>query len=677
MAMTAGAIRAGRAYVEIFADDSKLSRDLRRAAGQLDRFGSQVQGIGSKLMGTAAAASVPIVASLRVFTEFSDQMQEVKAITGATGDEFARLNEQAKQLGAVTSFEAFQAAGGQAELGRAGFDVSEIIAATPHVLALARAANREIPEAAGIAAAALRQFGLATEETQRVTDRLLYTANNSYNDLTTVGEALKYAGPVAADLNMTLEDTLAIIGALGNIGIQGSMAGTTIKRLSVISAAEAEKLEAIFGRSFRGAGGAAMPMLDVLEQINDATASLGTADRTAKLNEAFGLLGITGASAIGRAAGSVRELRDNMLAADGVAQKTAATMDEELGGSVRITISSIKSVAIAIGESLAPAAKDLLAGVQSVASATRQWIEDNKELAVQIVKGIAVIGAAGAGLFAFATGVKIAAFALGGLTTAAQASAGAMALLTGQTQLTGVALIAAKAGMLAAAAAAGYGLGTAIVRLTGIYGDLNGELRKASGLFDVLAKKRSVRQTAEIAAAVALATPTDTTPGDATAARAALREQLSRAETNQASIDQAVIDQRTRVNNVEPGLFGNDLLEVEQRQLTELEMQAVDQKALIESIKAALSEVDAIEAQQQAQQKLQEFQAQQLEAAKVDLKPIEERVAGTFSGRALDRMSAAGMIRYAQETAHNTAKMVDGIADVAVAVSNLQQNWGT
>ncbi|MBI1375801.1 MAG: phage tail tape measure protein, partial [Phycisphaera sp.] len=115
MASTQG-IRAGRAFVELFADDSRLVRGLRRAERRLKVFGSNVGAVGRRVTAIGAAAAVPFVGATRVFTAFSDQMLTVKAVTGATEDEFARLTDQAKLLGRTTSFTAAQVAGAMTEL---------------------------------------------------------------------------------------------------------------------------------------------------------------------------------------------------------------------------------------------------------------------------------------------------------------------------------------------------------------------------------------------------------------------------------------------------------------------------------------------------------------------------------------------------------------------------------
>src|SRR5690606_7474945 len=93
---------------------------------------------------------------------------------------------------------------------------------------------------------------------------------------------------------------------------------------------------------------------DVLHEINQATAGLGTAERAKKFNEAFGLLGITGASAISKNAVNIKELADAIKGAGGVAEDTAKKMDAGLGGAFRIMVSAIEGVQIALGDALSP-----------------------------------------------------------------------------------------------------------------------------------------------------------------------------------------------------------------------------------------------------------------------------------------------------------------------------------
>ncbi|MDD4061994.1 MAG: phage tail tape measure protein, partial [Kiritimatiellae bacterium] len=225
------AIRAGRAFVELFADDSKLVRGLRRAEAKLKAFGNSVRDIGMGMAKLGAAAAAPLIASTKVFTGFDDQMRAVQATLGATGDQFDRLNEKAKHLGETTSYTAAQVAGAMLNLARAGFNTDEIDAAISGMLSLARATGTDLAMATEIAGNTLRSFGLAAEDMGHVADVMTATANNSAQTLEDLGWAMKYAAPIADAYGLSIEQTSKALGALANFGIKGSMAGNTMKNI--------------------------------------------------------------------------------------------------------------------------------------------------------------------------------------------------------------------------------------------------------------------------------------------------------------------------------------------------------------------------------------------------------------------------------------------------------------
>lgn len=439
-------IKAGSAYVELYTRNSRFQRGLSAAQKQLRQFGADVGAMGQSLVTASAAMLIPIALATKRFADFDDKMREVKAVSQSTASEFAVLTAKAKQLGATTSFTAVQVAGLMAELGRAGFSADQIDKMTGSVLNLARATGTEAATASGIMAASIRQFGLGAEDASRVSDALTVAANKSFNTVETLGESLAYAGPVAADFNMSLEETLAVLGALGNVGIQGSNAGTAVRRMLTLTGAEAKKMNEIFGVEFQDAAHNARPLVDVLEEVNDATKDLGTSDRAAKFNEAFGLLGITGASAISKNTTNVRELMLALDGAEGAAAKAAAEMDAGLGGTLRILYSAIEGVAIGIGDALAPELQALGKWVTDLAGDTLAWITANKDLVVTMVKVAAGVAVVGTALIALGMAANVAAVALGlvaalasplGLVVIAIAaivgSAAAMAILTRST----------------------------------------------------------------------------------------------------------------------------------------------------------------------------------------------------------------------------------------------------
>jgi TP901 family phage tail tape measure protein len=441
----AGSIRMGGVFVEIGADakaffatvgavDKRLSKlgSFGIGAGLSGMFrafdgisksvvnvGRSLSGVGTKLGMFGAAVGAPMGLAIKQFTSFDDAIRATAAVTGALGPEGAAslsmLTDKARDLGATTSFTATEVANLMTELGRAGFSPTEINDMTAAVLDLSRATGTDATKSAGIMSATLRQFGLGATDAAKAADVLTETANATFTSVEGLGESLKYAGPVAKSLGVSLEDTTAILGVLGNVGIQGSEAGTALRRLSVISAGAGEKLHDLFGVSNQDAAGNMKPLVQILDEINTATKDMPVAERTAKMAKAFGLLGITSANVLSQTAGGVVELADRLKSVDGVAAKTAKAMDAGLGGSFRLAKSAINDTAIEIGAALAPSLQTALGFIQDLANGVTGFVKENQQMVVDIAKGtVAVIGC-GLAFYALGTAIAVAGGVLGAL----------------------------------------------------------------------------------------------------------------------------------------------------------------------------------------------------------------------------------------------------------------------
>ena len=410
-------VKAGGAYVELTTRSSQFLKGLEAAQKRLKSFGASTRLLGTKLTGLGVAAATPVAGSLAVYTSFDDAIRAAGAAANATGETFESLRNTAKHLGATTSFSATEVASLMTELGRAGFSPKQIEEMTLAVMNLARATGTDATLSSGIMAATIRQFSMEASDAVRVADGLTAAANKSFNSVESLGEALSYAGPVASDANMSLEETLAILGTLGNLGIQGSEAGTALRRLLTLSAAESEKFMKVFGVATKDAQGNARNLVDVLGEVSAATANMGTGDRAEAFNEVFGLLGITSASAIGKTVTDTRQLLAELQNSGGIAAKTAADMEAGIGGAFRILKSSVEGVAIAIGEALDTSVSSMMKSISRALSGLTEWIGKNKEIVKKvalIVAGVVGVGAAFAGI---GSAAGVAAFAVGGLAS--------------------------------------------------------------------------------------------------------------------------------------------------------------------------------------------------------------------------------------------------------------------
>ena len=219
---------------------------VERQLDEINRRQRQIGTTGKQSFGQMAAAVGTGQIAVQAFTKaiqlsvsamqstiqagasFESTMKRVQAVSQSNASEFQKLESAARKMGATTKFSATEAAEGLEFLSMAGFKSSESIKALPSVLQLAAASGVELGRAADIASNAMTAMGLKVSELGRVNDVLISTTTGANVNIDQMAESLKYAAPVAAATGVSIEELSALIGALGNAGIQGSQAGTSL-----------------------------------------------------------------------------------------------------------------------------------------------------------------------------------------------------------------------------------------------------------------------------------------------------------------------------------------------------------------------------------------------------------------------------------------------------------------
>jgi TP901 family phage tail tape measure protein len=382
------------------------------------QFGASIQNIGRKAFTAGLAGLSAFALPIKQMMDFDDAIKMTGSVSQATGAEIEVLKNHALELGRTTSFTAVQVASLMAELGKAGFKTDEIVAMTAAVMDLSRATGTDATLSSGIMAATLKQFSLGAGDASRVADVLTHAANSTFNSVDALGEALSYAGVNAAQAGMSLEETVALLGTLGDIGIQGSNAGTAVRRLTTITAAESKKMKEIFGVNFLDAAGNIRPMIDVMGELAQATNGLPSGERMAKFNEAFGLLGITSASAIADSAANTKELTTALMNAQGAAAKTSIAMDSGPGGAWRRLTSAAEGASIQIGYALAPTFEKLAAYISNATATITGWVRENNGLIVSAAKASGYLLLGGIALMGIGKAFTVAAIGAGALNLA-------------------------------------------------------------------------------------------------------------------------------------------------------------------------------------------------------------------------------------------------------------------
>lgn len=454
------AIRAGRAFVELFADNRQLVRSLRQAERQVKQFGQRVQDVGRQMAKIGAAMMAPFALSTKVFATFDDAMLSVKSVTGAAGEAFESLTEKAKELGRTTSFTAREVAGAMLELGRAGFAAKEINDSIAAVMNLSRATGSELAMSTTIAAATLRAFGLDAAQMGRVVDVLTATANSSAQTLEELGESMKYAAPIADTFGLSLEDLSKSLGALANIGIKGSMAGTTLKNIMLrLTDSSIQASLKRLGVQMADTNGNFRNLADIMRDLGAATKGMGNVERLEVFNKIFGLRAIAGGSKL--VSVNFERLIESVDNAGGTASRTAKIMDSGLGGALRRLWSVVEGVGLAIGNAIS---KPLAFFVELIAMGVKKivdWVDANKTLVIVVASVAAGVLVSGFALIGLGIAIKAAAFALGTLSAIAATAgvvfkvlAGTLAFLT-QPIVMVIAAVAALGAYLVYASGAG------------------------------------------------------------------------------------------------------------------------------------------------------------------------------------------------------------------------------
>ncbi len=392
-----GETSAGKLVVEIVGDVAGLVKAYDEAKKQTEGFEGDLNTIGKSLTGIGKDLTLKVTAPLAVMggmafktaVDFDDSMRRVQAVSGATGAEFDALQAKALELGENTQFSAMQAAEGMGALGQAGFDTNQILQTIPGLLDLAATDMRlGLGEAAEITTAALRGFRLEASESTHVADVLAQASSSSGADVMGLGEALKYAAPVASAASLSLEETVAIIAQLSDVGIKGSMAGTTLA--AAISSllkptAAAETALAKYGLTVEDVNPESHTFAEIVQTLGDV--GLESADALAIFGDRAGRGMLTLLQSGGK---GIDDYTRQLEACDGAAAGMAETMEGGAGGAMREMISAVQTLQISFGKLIAEALMPLIGTVRDLA----KWLSGLDDGTKQIIVTVGLFAAA-------------------------------------------------------------------------------------------------------------------------------------------------------------------------------------------------------------------------------------------------------------------------------------------
>ena len=358
-----------KALEEINAENLKKSaeqaKELENAVSDgnkaLDAMGTKAEEVKSILIKAVAvistAVSALIAKSVQAGANFKEAMSQVSATMGinSTAEDYERLSDIAKEMGATTKFTATQAGEALNYLALAGYDADKQISALPVALNLASAGGMELAEASNMVTNSMSALGISTSELSGFSDKLAKTAQKSNTDVAQLGEAIITVGGTAKILSGGTTELNTALGILADNGIKAQEGGTALRQiiLNLTTPTDvAKKKMQELGISAFNADGSIKPLNQTFAELDKAMSGFTDEQKMSAIGAIFDSRQLKSANALLANYGDRwNELSGYISNADGACEQMAKTMSDNLKGDVVILQSAFEGLGITVSES--------------------------------------------------------------------------------------------------------------------------------------------------------------------------------------------------------------------------------------------------------------------------------------------------------------------------------------
>ncbi|EPV3436723.1 phage tail tape measure protein [Escherichia coli] len=404
---TAQLNRQREALAKVSAQQAHLNRVKERYKSGKELAGNMAAA-GAAGVGIATAGTMAGVKLLMPGYDFAQKNSELQAVLGVDkqSPEMQALRKQARQLGDNSAASADDAAAAQIIVAKSGADKDGIVAQTPAILNMSLANKKTMEENAALLIGTKSAFGLADDKASHIADVISMAINKTQASFEGLNDSLTYVGPVAKDAGVSLEETAAMLGALHDAKIIGSMAGTGSRAvLSRLQAPTGKAYDAIkeLGVKTMDKKGNTRPIFTILKEIQASFKrnNLGTGQKAEYMKTIFGEEASSAASVLMAAAasGKLDELTKIIKDSDGKTEELVKVMQDNLGGDFKEFQSAYEAVGTDLYDQQDSSLRQLTQTATRYVLKLDDWIKDNKELAetIGIIAGgaLALIGIIG------------------------------------------------------------------------------------------------------------------------------------------------------------------------------------------------------------------------------------------------------------------------------------------
>lgn len=397
--MSAGTAIA-KAYVQIMPSTEGISSGIQNA---LNNAGGASQGAAKSIQGNLVGAfkavksamiALPFaklgIDAVKLGKEFDASMSSVYSLmssandgAGLTAEQMATLRDRALEMGANTQFSAQEASEAMGYMALAGWDTEQVYNALPDVLNLAAAAGMGLGEASDIVTDYMSAFSNSGLTAAEMSDRLAYAQANSNTEVSGLAEAYQNCAAVMNAGSQTFDTTTALLQAMANQGTKGARSGTLLTAMQRDLTAHMKKGNITINKqkiAVQDSNGNYRSMIDILRDVDKATAGMGDAQKAAALSTIFTADSIRGVNLVlNEGIDKVDGYREALENSDGTAEKMSKILNDNLAGDLKGMNSSFERLKITLSDLLTPAIRFVVQGITNLTKSFNALPESAKK----------------------------------------------------------------------------------------------------------------------------------------------------------------------------------------------------------------------------------------------------------------------------------------------------------
>lgn len=375
---------------------NKASDNIKKidgnAKGAANQIGFLDKGMGSLIGKAAGVVSVGtafkktsdfIVESVVAYKNFDDSLRKTGSKLNLTDADMKNLAKSTRSVALEFNSTGKAVSDAQEYLALAGYNLEEIQAASPTVVAAQRATGESMQLVSDIATDTASSYGYMANEIDFVTDRMVYTTTAFNTNFAQMGEAMKYVAPVAKNAGLEFADLNAYIGVAANSGIKASQAGTALRAMFLRIQAPVGKAAKLIKRNnieLYDSNGKFKGVNNVLGQMEKKMGTMTEKQKAFFMQQVFGTEAMSTANII------FKEGIDNVIAygdaidgANGKTSQMAKYMEAGIGGMTRSLDSEKDAIKTTLGEAFEPVAWKFVKILRDGTREIRKEIEDDEE----------------------------------------------------------------------------------------------------------------------------------------------------------------------------------------------------------------------------------------------------------------------------------------------------------